>query len=114
MSKIKLRITALEKNMRKFAVMFMGVKVAVAFGRDSGAKVGYDVRMLSGDIRSGGSRINWVCIVDEGSIFELEVDNELYTKNKNRIKKWKMEEIEEYSLSKERSQEIRYIEDNLE
>lgn len=103
METIKLRITALENNYRKFAVVFMGVKVAVAFDRDSGAKVGYNAKMLSGDIDSGGSRANWYCIVKEGSVFELEVDAEFYRKNKNRIKKWSIEEIPEFSISKERS-----------
>lgn len=65
----------------------MNVKVGVAFGLDSGAKVGYDARMISGDIGSGGSRANWYCYVSEGSVFELEVDRDFYLKNKNRIKK---------------------------
>lgn len=114
MEKIKLRITAKEDNCRRFAVMFMGIKVAVAFGRDSGANVGYEVRMNGGDISSGGSRVNWYCKVAKGSIFELEVDAEIYHKNKNRIKKWEIEEIEDFTMSKERSVALKYAEDNLE
>lgn len=110
----KVRITAVEDNHRRFAVVFMGVKVAVAFGRDSGAKVGRDARMISGNIDSGGSRANWYCIVEEGSIFELEVDAEFYHKNKNRIKKWKIEEIEDYSMSKERSDMLKKMDDEIE
>jgi hypothetical protein len=114
MSTQKLRITANSDNCRKFAVVFMNVKIAVAFDRDSGAKVGYSVRMISGKIGSGGSRANWYCIVREGSVFELEVDKEFYDKNKNRISKWTMEEIEEFSLTLERSKALKAMEDNLE
>ena len=114
MEKQKIRITALSDNYRRFAVLFMGVKVAVAFDHDSGAKVGYDARMISGNIDSGGSRKNWYCAVDEGSVFELEVDVEFYRKNKNRIRKWKIEEIDEFSMSIERSLELKRMEDNLE
>jgi len=112
--KIKVRITAKEDNHRKFAVVFMGEKVAVAFNRDSGAKIGYGVRMLKGEIDSGGSRANWYCSVSEGSVFELEVDAEAFRKNKNRIKKWEIEEIEAFSMSEERSSKLKDIEDNLE
>ena len=111
---IKLRIIAKEDNKRRFAVVFMGVKVAVAFDRDSGAKVGYNARMIEGNINSGGSRKNWYCIVKEGSVFELEVDKEAYKKNRNRVKKWEMKEIEDFTISKERADELKYIEDNVE
>lgn len=114
MEKQKLRITALSDNERRFAVVFMGVKVAVAFNRDSGAKVGYNARLISGKIDSGGSRKNWYCKVFEGSVFELEVDKEFYIKNKNRIKKWKMEEIEEFSMTLERSQDLKKMDDEIE
>lgn len=111
---IKVRITALETNDRRYAVVFMGKKVAVAFGRDSGAKVGYEAIMIKGRIASGGSRANWYCRVCEGSVFELEVDEELFHKNKNRIKKWKMEIIDKFSITKDRANQIEYVENNLE
>lgn len=91
--KLKVRITTKEDNKRRFAVVFMNEKIAVAFDRDSGAKTGYDVKMIDGEIDSGGSRVNWYCIVKKGSIFELEVDKEVFYKNKNRIKKWQIELI---------------------
>lgn len=103
MTNLKIRIEALEDNTRRYAVVFMGTKVAVAFSRDSGAKVAHGARMLSGEIDSGGSRNNWYCFVKEGSIFEIEVDSEAYHKNKNRIKKWKHEIIDNFSISEERS-----------
>lgn len=96
MEKIKLRITAREENCRKFAIIFMNVKLAVAFGRDSDAKVGYNARLISGHINSGGSAKNWYCYCTAGTVFELEVDKEFYLKNKNRIKKWDIEEIENF------------------
>jgi hypothetical protein len=111
---IKVRITAKEGVTRKFAVVFMGVKLAVAFGRDSGAKVGYNATLISGDIGSGGSRVNWHCYVAEGAVFELEVDAEFYRKNKNRIKKWDIEEIEQFSVSKERSEALLKMAANIE
>ena len=111
---IKIRITALSDNSRRFAVVFMGKKVAVAFDRDSGAKVAYGARMISGEITSGGSRKNWYCMVKEGAVFELEVDSEAYNKNKNRIKKWGMEEIEDFTMSEERSSMLHYAAENLE
>lgn len=114
METVKLRITAKEDNKRKFAVVFMNIKVAVAFDRDSGAKVGYDAIMISGEIDSGGSRANWYCIVRAGSIFELEVDKELFFKNRNKIKKWEMEVIQDFSISKQRADEVFKIEANLE
>jgi len=114
MEKQKLRITALSDNCKRFAVVFMNQKVAVAFDRDSGGKVGNDSIMISGEIDSGGSAKNWYCIVKEGSIFEVEVDAEFYRKNKNRIKKWKMEEIEEFGITKERCNKLENIENNIE
>lgn len=114
MKTLKIRITALEDNCRRYAVIFMGTKLAVAFDRDSGAKVGYDARMISGKIGSGGSSKNWHCFVETGSIFELEIDEELFLKNKNRIKKWSMEVIEEFSMTKERADKIVFAEQNLE
>lgn len=114
MTDIKVRITALEDNCRRFCVVFMGEKVAVAFDRDSGAKVAYGARMIEGKIGSGGSRKNWYCYVDEGSVFELEVDAEAFRKNRNRIKKWSMEEIEEFSMTEERSRMLLNASDNLE
>jgi len=110
----KLRITAKSDNHRRYSVDFMGVKVAVAFNRDSGARVGYNARLISGDIDSGGSRANWYCSVSQGAVFELEVDAEFYQKNKNRIKKWDIEELEEFSISKERGDQLKKMADNLE
>jgi len=112
--KIKVRLTALSDNYRKFCVVFMNIKLAVAFDRDSGARASYDAIFISGEIGSGGSRANWHCYVNEGSIFEIEIDEEIFNKNKNRIKKWSMEVIPEFSVTKVRSDEINKAADNLE
>ena len=114
MTKLIIRITAKEDNNRRFAVIFMDEKIAVAFSRDSGAKVGYGARMISGEIDSGGSRANWYCTVKAGSVFELEIDEELFIKNKNLIKKWGMEVIPAFSLTKERADKALAVSQNLE
>ncbi len=111
---MKVRIKALSDNQRRFAVVFMGHNVAVAFGRDSGAKVGYNVHMINGKINSGGSRVNWYCEVKQGSVFELEVDDVVFEANKNRITKWSIEVIEEFSISLESSKAMANAINNLE
>jgi hypothetical protein len=92
----------------------MGVKVAVAFDRDSGGKIACGARMISGQIGSGGSRANWYCYVDAGTVFEIEVDEEVYRKNKNRIKKWDIEEITDFSVTEERARFLYSAAQNLE
>ena len=114
METVKIRITAKEKVARRFAIIFMNVKLAVAFGRDSGAKVGYDARLISGDIGNGGSRVNWYCYADEGAVFELEVDKEFFDKNKNRIKKWDIQVIDDFTCTKQRADAALAVSQNLE
>lgn len=114
MSTVKLRITALEENHRRYAVVCLGVKVAVAFDRDSGARVAYGARMISGGISSGGSRANWYCSVSKDSVFEIEVDRDAYEKNKNRVKKWGMEAIGDFSMTEEKSRTLAYAAANVE
>ena len=98
MNTLKVRITAKEEVQRRYAIKFMQKKVAVAFNRDSGARVGYDTHaMLDGKIGSGGSAKNWYCYAKEGSVFELEVDKLFFEKNKNRIKKWDIEIIDNFT-----------------
>lgn len=67
-----LRVTAL-KTVSEYhgPVTCCGKVLARAHGRDSGAKTGSDVVLLSGGIHSGGSRKNWKSIVEEGSVFKL-------------------------------------------
>jgi len=114
MNTVKIKITARELVTRRFAIIFMDVKLAVAFDRDSGAKVGYDARMISGEIGSGGSRANWYCYASEGTVFELEVDAEFFAKNRNRIKKWDIEVLDDFTCTKQRADAALAAAQNLE
>lgn len=49
-----------------------GFVLAQARGRDSGAKTGEGVRLVSGSISSGGSVKNWHSYVDADTIFEID------------------------------------------
>lgn len=49
------------------AITVGGRYVATATGRDSGAKLGTGVVLLSGKFRSGGSVKNWATVADEGT-----------------------------------------------
>jgi len=69
---VVVRVTALRRVTEYTEpVVCCGKILARAWSRDSGAKVGEDVALLEGSIRSGGSRKNWTTIVDEGSVFKL-------------------------------------------
>lgn len=52
-------------------VVVFGKEICRAWGRDSGAKVGPDVTLLSGKITSGGSCANWTTEIEEGSVFKI-------------------------------------------
>lgn len=52
-------------------VRFGSRVVARAFGRDSGARLGDDVLLVSGSISSGGSRQYWTTELSEGAVVEL-------------------------------------------
>lgn len=52
-------------------ITIFGKEIARAWGRDSGAKVGEDVTLLSGSIGSGGSAKNWRTTIHEGSVFKI-------------------------------------------
>jgi hypothetical protein len=114
METLKVRITAKEKVERRFAIIFMNVKIAVAFDRDSGARVGHSARLICGNIGSGGSRVNWYCYAAAGTIFELEVDKEFFETNKNRIKKWDIEVIPDFTVTKARADAAIAVQQNLE
>lgn len=52
-------------------VTLYGKEIARAWGRDSGAKIGDDVTLISGRITSGGSQKNWRTVIDAGSVFKI-------------------------------------------
>lgn len=66
------RLTATEEIYEgKGAIFFAGRPIARATGRDSGARLGHGVVLLSGRADSGGSMKNWATVIDEGSVLEV-------------------------------------------
>lgn len=55
----------------KGPITIAGKTIAVAFGRDSGARVGDDVAFIAGAPESGGSVKNWSTCIPEGSVCEV-------------------------------------------
>lgn len=53
------------------SLFLCGREIAGATGRDSGARLGEGVVLLSGGVRSGGSVKNWTTIVKQGTQVEL-------------------------------------------
>lgn len=81
---IPVEIEAVEKIFNYHeAVEYLGYTIAYATGRDSGAKLGDCVSLISGSIDSGGSIKNWGTIVREGSKFRLNVPEKLFERNGN-------------------------------
>lgn len=65
---------------------FCGYGIAVALGRDSGAKLKEGIVQLSGTISSGGSMKNWVTRATEGSTFKMRISKallEMYGKERS-------------------------------
>ena len=106
------------KEDRKDVTLF-GKILSHATGRDSGARVGDDVAMIKGNIRSGGSVKNWVSVVEKGSTFIIKnVNKNIFKKEKDEInydvkidiiddaKKSKSELLEEKKRLLERIKEI--------
>lgn len=81
---VKVTFNDMESKRRESIVLF-GKTIARAWGRDSGAKVGEDVTLLSGSVTSGGSVKNWTTVVREGTVLKvrnvprkaLEMDTDL-------------------------------------
>lgn len=68
----------------KDSVKIFGKDVSKATSRDSGARVGENVVLVSGKIESGGSRVYWEPQVEEGTIFSLsKVNKNVFDKEKN-------------------------------
>ena len=79
---IKIKVTVNEEiwESRKPVVLF-GKVISMAYGRDSGAKVGEDVSYINGRANSGGSSQHWKSIVESGSILILSnVNKNLFEK----------------------------------
>jgi len=74
LKKVTLRVRAkkdLVQHHEYGPITCCGKVLARAFGRDSGARVGEDVVLIDGNIRSGGSMKNWTVRIDAGSEFKL-------------------------------------------
>lgn len=84
-------------------IYFAGYQIARVWGRDSGARLGDGVILVEGGIRSGGSRVNWVTIVDAESVIELKdltpEQVELARKAAERYGKWEILSVEEQPAS---------------
>jgi hypothetical protein len=63
------------------SVYFLGYSLAKATGRDSGATLGNDISLMSGEIKSAGSAKNWVTEISEGTTFRLSISRELLEKS---------------------------------
>jgi len=70
---VDVRIVVGEDDWKAYngGLYFAGRKIASAYGRDSGALLGEGVVLLSGSIKSGGSRKYWTSLATAGSIFEV-------------------------------------------
>ncbi len=73
----------------------LGKTVATAYGRDSGAKLGKDVELLEGEVKSGGSMKNWETRIEYGTV--LIIRNVV----KNLVDAWDDENIVVEVLSEE-------------
>lgn len=62
-----LHVSEFSSSKERGPVSLFGRTMAYAFGRDSGAKLGDDIILLSGRCYSGGSFKNWRTIVDEAT-----------------------------------------------
>lgn len=73
-------------------IYFAGYKIAEAYGRDSGAKLGKCVSQISGEIGSAGSAKNWLTVIEKGSIFRLQMLRSMLSKAQ-KTDKWEVVEI---------------------
>lgn len=63
------------------AIRFCGLKLASASGRDSGAKLGDGVSLISGSVTSGGSVKNWTTRITEGTVLRLQIPAQIIELN---------------------------------
>ena len=73
-------------------VAAFGKTLAVARGRDSGARVGEDAILEEGSITSGGSAKNWTTEIAAGSVFRITVPESIYKAEKD---SWNVEVVED-------------------
>ena len=64
----------------KDAVYFLGVPIAAAEHRDSGAEFCEGVTLIEGGCYSGGSRQNWQTIIEPGTVLKAMIPSKLIEK----------------------------------
>ena len=70
--KVTVKVTFNESEWAVCDSLFLfGKAIARATGRDSGAKVGDDVTVLSGKLTSGGSARNWQTRAEDGTVIKV-------------------------------------------
>lgn len=70
--KVAIKVTFNEEaSSWRDSVYLFGIVVARATGRDSGARIGHNATLISGDIGSGGSRSNWETIIKKDTVIKL-------------------------------------------
>lgn len=60
-----------EESKRCGSITLFGKTLARAWGRDTGARVGDDVTLISGVVTSGGSMKNWTTEIREGTVLKV-------------------------------------------
>lgn len=60
-----------EESKRCGSIVLFGKTLARAWGRDTGARVGEDVTLISGSVTSGGSMKYWTTEVEEGTVLKV-------------------------------------------
>lgn len=61
----------MDESNKPLSIFIGGREIAWAYHRDSGAKIGADIIVLSGGFTSGGSRKNPCCSVKDGTVFDI-------------------------------------------
>ncbi len=68
---VTLRVAVPEQGTRQLQLWAAGRSLARAYGRDSGAKIGEGIVVVSGGFTSGGSRANPELVVKTGTVVEI-------------------------------------------
>jgi hypothetical protein len=101
---VLVKITAKNRHQIKLGpVEAFGQIIASARGRDSGAKVGNGVSMISGQIYSGGSVKNWETCIAAKTQFKLKVAKPIAISNDD----WDLEIIPEVDIKSLRAERAR-------
>lgn len=88
--RLRVRVTVLKQIAEERApVSYFGKNLASASGRDSGARVGEGVTVISGKVRSGGSRNRWETIIEEGTVMVIGgIPQALYERDRDAKDRW--------------------------